>query len=94
MQGDGLRTLQDDLRCQQDLLLQNFDRPFRVRQGLCKVRMLKEDHKQQRVGAAREFLQAHETDGEEFLDSPLHDTGNETIIPSVQTSRISEAAEI
>ncbi|XP_017791911.1 PREDICTED: histone-lysine N-methyltransferase SETMAR-like [Habropoda laboriosa] len=39
-------------------------------------RMLTEDHKRQRVEAAREFLQAYETDGEDFLDSIV--TGDET----------------
>jgi hypothetical protein len=38
--------------------------------------MLTEDHKRQRVEAAREFLQAYETDGKEFLDSIV--TGDET----------------
>jgi hypothetical protein len=31
--------------------------------------MLTEDHKRQRVEAARKFLQAYETDGKEFFDS-------------------------
>ncbi|CAN8031111.1 unnamed protein product [Ixodes persulcatus] len=39
-------------------------------------RMLTKDHKRQRVEAAPEFLQAYETEGEEFLDTIV--TGDET----------------
>ncbi|UYV74964.1 hypothetical protein LAZ67_12001915 [Cordylochernes scorpioides] len=39
-------------------------------------KMLTEDHKWQRVEAAQKFLDCHETDGEEFLDSIV--TGDET----------------
>jgi histone-lysine N-methyltransferase SETMAR len=39
-------------------------------------RMLTEDHKRQRVEVAHEFLQAYETDGDEFLDSIV--TADET----------------
>jgi hypothetical protein len=65
--------------------------------------MLTEDHKRQRVEAAHEFLQAYETDGEEFLDSIV--TGDETWVHyttpemkqqsrSLETSRVAEAAEV
>ncbi|UYV72795.1 hypothetical protein LAZ67_10000753 [Cordylochernes scorpioides] len=39
-------------------------------------KMLTEDHKRQRVEAAQKFLDCHETDGEEFMDSIV--TGDET----------------
>lgn len=39
-------------------------------------RQLTADHKRQRIEAAREFLQAYETDDEEFLDSIVN--GDET----------------
>ncbi|UYV83935.1 hypothetical protein LAZ67_X000634 [Cordylochernes scorpioides] len=39
-------------------------------------KILTEDHKRQRIEAAQKFLDCHETDGEEFLDSIV--TGDET----------------
>ncbi|CAN7949246.1 unnamed protein product, partial [Ixodes pacificus] len=78
LKGDGSGAL----RMIPDVSKTCIDKMFTDHLGYAKVcarwvsRMLMEDHKWRHVEAAREFLQAYETDGEEFLDSIV--TGDET----------------
>ncbi|UYV65996.1 hypothetical protein LAZ67_3006106 [Cordylochernes scorpioides] len=65
-----------------DISKTTIDKILREHLGYSKVcailvpKMLTEDHKRQRVEAAQKFLDCHETDGEELLDSIV--TGDET----------------